>query len=242
LTGLHDSYSSWHLYICHLSDMIYELDHLRTADMKSREAMSWLERRTGIARSRVQIPFKSWIFQASRGNCKNCVHNCEDHRFTWFFLPATKWLDKTVFYAFCFKMWKFFRVKTMKFHSSCHPLLYPVHRIWDLLSWAGWFRVALLSSALRQHHLLVLHNYQKMTNKIIENLFTPIQMDKMHYFYRCTNTGCTGISKDISVHYIERWDESSPWETAMGWQFTIRKRARGESSPWEKERWGESSS
>ena len=46
--------------------------------------LSWLERRTGIARSRVQTPLKSWNFQASLRNCKNCSHNCEDHSFTWF--------------------------------------------------------------------------------------------------------------------------------------------------------------
>ena len=39
---------------------------------------------TGIARSRVQTPLKSWIFQASLRNCKTCVHNWEDHSFTWF--------------------------------------------------------------------------------------------------------------------------------------------------------------
>ena len=39
-----------------------------------------VERRTGIARSRVQAPLKSWIFfQPSLRNCKNCDHNCEDH-------------------------------------------------------------------------------------------------------------------------------------------------------------------
>ena len=37
---------------------------------------SWLERRTGIARSRVQTPLKSWLFQTS---IRNCVHNCDDH-------------------------------------------------------------------------------------------------------------------------------------------------------------------
>ena len=41
--------------------------------------LSWLERRTGIARSRVQTPLKSWLFQASIRNCLNCVHNCDDH-------------------------------------------------------------------------------------------------------------------------------------------------------------------
>ena len=44
----------------------------------------WLERRTGIARSPLQTSLKSWIFQASLSNCKNCVHNCEDHSFTWY--------------------------------------------------------------------------------------------------------------------------------------------------------------
>ena len=34
---------------------------------------------TGIARSRVQTPLKSWIFQASIRNCKNLVSNCENH-------------------------------------------------------------------------------------------------------------------------------------------------------------------
>ena len=41
--------------------------------------VSWLERRTGVARSRVQTPLKSWLFRASIRNCLNCVHNCDDH-------------------------------------------------------------------------------------------------------------------------------------------------------------------
>ena len=42
--------------------------------------LSWLEHRTGIARSRVQTPLKSWIcFQVSLRNCINYVYNCEDH-------------------------------------------------------------------------------------------------------------------------------------------------------------------
>ena len=52
--------------------------------------LSWLERRTGIARSRVQSPLKSWkFFQVSRRN-SNCVHNCEATQFHlisgWLFL------------------------------------------------------------------------------------------------------------------------------------------------------------
>ena len=38
----------------------------------------------GAGHSRVQTPLKSWIFQASIRNCKNCVHNCEDHSLTQF--------------------------------------------------------------------------------------------------------------------------------------------------------------
>ena len=52
--------------------------------------LSWLERRTGIARSRAQTPLKSWIFQASLRNCKNCAHNCEDHSFTCFLTLSLK--------------------------------------------------------------------------------------------------------------------------------------------------------
>ena len=34
-------------------------------------------------RSRVQTPLKSWIFEASKHNYKNCVHNSEDHSLFW---------------------------------------------------------------------------------------------------------------------------------------------------------------
>ena len=43
----------------------------------------------GIARSRVQTPLKSWIFQASLRNWENCVHNCEDHSFIWFHIRSS---------------------------------------------------------------------------------------------------------------------------------------------------------
>ena len=40
-----------------------------------------VEHRTGITKSRVQTPLKSWIFfQASLSNFKNCVH-CDNHLF-----------------------------------------------------------------------------------------------------------------------------------------------------------------
>ena len=52
-----------------------------TRDLAIPVRLSWF--RTGIARSRVQTPLKSWNFQASLRNCKNCVHNCEDDSFTW---------------------------------------------------------------------------------------------------------------------------------------------------------------
>ena len=34
------------------------------------------------------------------------------------------------------------------------------------------------------------------TNRIIENLFSSAQIDKMHHFHKCRNTGCNGISKE----------------------------------------------
>ena len=36
--------------------------------------------------NRVWTLLKSWLFQASLRNCKNCAHNCEDHSFTWLLL------------------------------------------------------------------------------------------------------------------------------------------------------------
>ena len=46
-----------------------------------------VEHRTGVARSRVQTPLKSWIFcQASLRNCINCVH-CDDHFFIFISFP-----------------------------------------------------------------------------------------------------------------------------------------------------------
>ena len=41
--------------------------------------ISWLECCTGFAKSRVQTPLESWLFQAFIRNCLNCVHNCDDH-------------------------------------------------------------------------------------------------------------------------------------------------------------------
>ena len=47
-----------------------------------------VEHRTGIARSRVQAPLKSWIFffQASLRNCINCVH-CDYNFFIFTSFP-----------------------------------------------------------------------------------------------------------------------------------------------------------
>ena len=43
-----------------------------------------------LARSRVQTPLKSWLFQASRRNCLNSVHNCDDHNKSLVELPPWK--------------------------------------------------------------------------------------------------------------------------------------------------------
>ena len=54
-------------------------------DPRSYERNFWVMN----AISRVQTPLKSWIFQASLRNCKNCVHNCEYHSFTWFHIRSS---------------------------------------------------------------------------------------------------------------------------------------------------------
>ena len=70
--------------------------------------LSWLERRTGIARSRVESPLKSWFFQASIRNCLNCVHNCADHGL----------LDFNAFNLhYTFTLHTFFRVRVL--HLKC---------------------------------------------------------------------------------------------------------------------------
>ena len=43
--------------------------------------MSW------VARSQFKPPLKFWIFQASLCHWYNCIHNCEDHSFTWISYP-----------------------------------------------------------------------------------------------------------------------------------------------------------
>ena len=46
-----------------------------------------VEHHTGIARSRIQTPLKSWIFfRPSLRNCINCVH-CDDHFFIFISFP-----------------------------------------------------------------------------------------------------------------------------------------------------------
>ena len=44
---------------------------------------SWLERRTGIARSRVQTPSKFCLFQVSLRNRLNCVYNYRNDDHSW---------------------------------------------------------------------------------------------------------------------------------------------------------------
>ena len=76
-------YEMFHILNCGFWNQV-NYDHRsyeRNLQMTSKIAswFSWLERRTGNARSRVQSPLKSWLFQASIRNCLNCVHNCDDH-------------------------------------------------------------------------------------------------------------------------------------------------------------------
>ena len=62
--------------------------------------LSWLERRLSIARSRVQTPLKSWLFQTSIRNCIDCMHNCEDH--SWLDCTSTVQCMKNFIHHFTF--------------------------------------------------------------------------------------------------------------------------------------------
>ena len=59
--------------------------------MKSSKLWSsqlWTQFDSGIASSQVQTPLKSWNFQPSLRNCKNYVHNCEDHSLLEYCAPC----------------------------------------------------------------------------------------------------------------------------------------------------------
>ena len=61
--------------------------HNRPAPNISGFIAQLIEHCTGIPRSQVQTPLKSWIFfQASLRNCINCVH-CDDHFFIFISFP-----------------------------------------------------------------------------------------------------------------------------------------------------------
>ena len=94
------SFTWFHIRSSHMIHFIYRfiIDSFLTGPLESTSDqlpalvaswLSWLERRTGVAGSRVQTPLKSWVFQTSLRNCKNCVHNCEDHTFTWFHICSS---------------------------------------------------------------------------------------------------------------------------------------------------------
>ena len=73
---------TWHQTsdIRHLRSDVWQTDSWPAPNV-SGFIVQLVEHRTGIARSRVQTPLKSWIFfQASLCNCINCVH-CDDHFF-----------------------------------------------------------------------------------------------------------------------------------------------------------------
>ena len=79
---LHLKSDVWHQTsdIRHLRSDVWQTDSWPAPNV-SGFIVQLVEHRTGIARSRVQTPLKSWIFfQASLCNCINCVH-CDDHFF-----------------------------------------------------------------------------------------------------------------------------------------------------------------
>ena len=56
-------------------------DKSHLLDLKMRKLyMKWtLYWTADMKPSKLWSPLKSWLFQASLRDCKNCVHNCEDH-------------------------------------------------------------------------------------------------------------------------------------------------------------------
>ena len=74
--------STWHQTsdIRHLRSDVWQTDNWPAPNVSGFIAQL-VEHRTGIVRSQVQTPLKSWIFfQASLRNCINCVH-CDNHFF-----------------------------------------------------------------------------------------------------------------------------------------------------------------
>ena len=71
------------LYISYLTSYLIPHGLVRTHKWPTsnfRGFIARLERRTSVARSRVQTPLKAWIFSRLYiRNYLNCVHNCEDH-------------------------------------------------------------------------------------------------------------------------------------------------------------------
>ena len=58
-------------------EVVYEMFHILTCGFWNPViSIGQCASFTGIARSRVQTQFKSWLFQAS---IRNCVDNCDDH-------------------------------------------------------------------------------------------------------------------------------------------------------------------
>ena len=73
-----------------------------------------------IARSRVQTPLKSWIFQASLRNCKNCVHNCEDHSFIWFHIRSSDMIHFIHHFIVVLSKYLFITTFNLWASSCCH--------------------------------------------------------------------------------------------------------------------------
>ena len=59
------------------------------------------------------VPLKSWIFQASLRNCKNCAHNCEDHSFTWFHIRSS-YMIHFIYHFISFNLLLYTAIRTHK--------------------------------------------------------------------------------------------------------------------------------
>ena len=126
--------------------------------------------------SRVQTPLKSWIFQASLRNCKNCVHNCEDHSFTWyalFFSTIT-----------CQKRWDF----SLEKYTSLCPLMYKIGN--QIFSFRSLVVIALAKSFIQQNVLMKLEVKSTIQCKMYSGLIGIQSINKLKVGWELNSKAC----------------------------------------------------
>ena len=108
------------------------------------------------ARSRVQTPLKSWLFQAFVRNCLNCVQNCDDHGLLDF-KSAVQYMKRFI-YHFTKSYLVYYPnnsiiIKNLK---SCFPWMPRLEYVTQIATWInvsiGW--------GILLSYLLINFNYQ----------------------------------------------------------------------------------